>query len=76
MTVYEPHQSTKQVLQYFTYDHLPPDLAAVSRPICELAFDLASLLPPGPEVTVGIRKLLEGKDALCRAALAARTPGK
>ena len=72
---YEPHASTQQVLQYFTYDHLPPDLAAVSKPICELAFTLARELPPGPEVTVGIRKLLEGKDALCRAALAGRTSG-
>jgi len=76
VTVYEPHESTKQVLQYLTYEHLPSDLAVVSQPICELAWGLATTLPPGPEVTVGIRKLLEGKDALCRAALAARTPGK
>jgi hypothetical protein len=57
------------ILIHFNYDHLPPHLQNVSRPICELALDYAIKLPVGPEKSVGLRKLLEAKDALVRAIL-------
>ena len=63
------HSATAAILQYFTYDHLPPHLQSVSKPFAELAKVLAEHLD-GPEVTVGLRKLLEAKDCMVRAALA------
>lgn len=63
------HPSTEQILSHFDYDHLPEKLQEVSRPICELAHQMAKDLPSGPELTTGLRKLLEAKDCLVRAAL-------
>lgn len=61
---------TEQILQYFTYDHLPTHLQVVSQPVCNLAGLMAAdLLPDGPETTEGLRKLLEAKDCFVRAAL-------
>ena len=55
------------ILTYFKYLHLPPDLADVSRPFCETAHKMAKDLPGGPEVSAGLRKLLEAKDCFVRA---------
>lgn len=57
------------IMQFFTYDHLPPSLAAVSRPFCELAHTIRATLPQNAERTVALRKLLESKDAAVRAHL-------
>lgn len=58
------------ILRYFDYSHLPASLAAVSRPIAFLAYDYAAQLPPhSPEVSAGLRKLLEAKDCFVRAKL-------
>ena len=65
------HPATTAILRHFTYDHLPADLQKISRPIAELAHDLAGRLS-GPELTAGLRKLLEAKDALVRAAIDTR----
>jgi len=61
-----------RLLQFFTYVHLPERLRDVSRPFCDLAHTLAATLPPGPERTVALRKLLESKDCAVRAALEAQ----
>lgn len=66
------HPGTTQLLSFFAYDHLPPFLQAVSAPCCDLAFDMATTLPDGPELTAGLRKLLEAKDAFVRQALVAQ----
>ncbi len=66
------HPATEALLAYFAYDHLPPHLQRISAPICELAYDMAGILD-GPELTVGLRKLLEAKDCMVRAALSAPT---
>ena len=66
------HPSIAAVYKYFAYEHLPDKLQAVSKPFCLLANDMIGSLPPGeggPEVTVGLRKLLEAKDCFVRAAL-------
>lgn len=64
------HPSVEHLLQFFTYDHLPPHLQEISRPISRLAKQMASDLPNNQELTAGLRKLLEAKDCFVRAQLA------
>jgi hypothetical protein len=54
-------------IQYFEYEHLPMQLQAISKPICELAHLMENVLPDGPEKSAGMRKLLEAKDCFVRA---------
>lgn len=65
------HPSITELLKWFDCDHLPKRLKAVADPIKEIALDMVELLAPegGAELTVGLRKLLEAKDCLVRAAL-------
>lgn len=58
------------ILQFFHYQHLPPQLQPHSRPFCELALQLVTNLPRNPERSVALRKLLEAKDAAVRANVA------
>lgn len=60
---------SNQLIKYFAYEHLPPKLQAVSKPIGDLARSMDALLPDGPEKTTGLRKLLEAKDCLVRSSL-------
>lgn len=62
------HDATRAVLRFFEYEHLPPALQDISRPFADLATEMADVLD-GPELTVGLRKLLEAKDCMVRAAL-------
>jgi hypothetical protein len=62
-------QTTDPLLRFFAYEHLPPHLQTVSKPIGDLARSMVATLPPSAERTVGLRKLLEAKDCLVRAAL-------
>ncbi len=57
------------LLQFFTYEHLPPHLAEVSAAFASLAHAMVSKLPRNPERTVALRKLLEAKDCAVRALL-------
>lgn len=57
------------IMKYFTFEHLPDHLQAVSKPIGELARAMDQSLPDGPEKSAGLRKLLEAKDCLVRASL-------
>jgi hypothetical protein len=61
--------AVSHALKYFAYDHLPPNLQAISRPFGELAKEVAGRAPDSPETTVALRKLLEAKDAAVRAVL-------
>ncbi len=56
-------------MKYFDYEHLPEHLKAISKPIAELAKQMDTLLADSPEKSAGLRKLLEAKDCLVRAAL-------
>lgn len=58
-------------IKYFAWEHLPPKLQEVSKPIGELARELEAKLPDGPEKSAGMRKLLEAKDCFVRAAMEA-----
>lgn len=63
------HPGTSHVARYFAYAHLPAHLQEVSRPFQELADQMITRLPDGPELTAGLRKLLEAKDCMVRAAV-------
>ncbi len=63
-------ENTEHIAQFFTWEHLPPHLQAVSKPFGELAQKVIAELPRNPERTVALRKLLEAKDAAVRALLA------
>lgn len=57
------------IMKYFEYDHLPEHLQIVSKPFGELAAQMDAMLPQCAETSAGLRKLLEAKDCLVRAAL-------
>lgn len=64
------HPGTQALAKYFAYDHLPAGpLRATSARCEELADAMITGLPDGPELTAGLRKLLEAKDCFVRAAL-------
>ncbi len=63
------HAGTLHLLGLFAFAHLPERLQGVSRPCALLAVLMARILPDGPELTVGLRKLLEAKDCFVRAAV-------
>jgi len=67
--------ATVNVAQFFEFDHLPFDLREVSVDCSRLAHAMIARLPDSPELTVGLRKLLEAKDCFVRAAVAARPEG-
>lgn len=68
------HPGTQHFEPLFAYGHLPPVLAEISELFHDLVVDLLQRLPDGPELTVGLRKLLEAKDACVRQAVLARKP--
>jgi len=61
--------ATQQIYRWFSYDHLPLRLQWTSRSCAFLAERMIEQLPDGPELTAGLRKLLEVKDCFVRAAL-------
>lgn len=65
------HPAVQDVLRFFAYEHLPPELRRWSHQFHTLAHELAGGLE-GAELTVALRKLLEAKDAAVRAALPVR----
>lgn len=57
-------------LRYFAHAHLPAGpMRDTSAKFAELAAWLEDNLPSGPERSVALRKLLEGKDCAVRAAM-------
>jgi len=57
------------LLQFFTFEHLKPELREVSAAFAGLAKRIVDTLPRNPERTVALRKLLEAKDCAVRAKL-------
>ncbi|WP_171182162.1 hypothetical protein [Ruegeria sp. HKCCD8929] len=62
-------QSPNPIMKYFEYEHLPEYLQAVSKPFCDLARQIDTDTYDGPEKSAGLRKLLEAKDCIVRAAV-------
>jgi len=65
----KPDEPVDPIMQFFTYQHLPPHLQEVSAPFGVLAGRIVRMLPRNPERTVALRKLLESKDCAVRALL-------
>jgi hypothetical protein len=63
------HPGTTHLAQFFDFDHLPDDLKAISRECHDLAKTMIYTTTDGPELTAGLRKLLEAKDCFVRAAV-------
>lgn len=63
------HPGTRSIAQFFRFEHLPRHLRAASEPCARLADQMIEALDDGPELTAGLRKLLEAKDCFVRAAL-------
>jgi len=57
------------ILQFFGYEHLPENLQEISKPFGDLANEMTNILPLNPELSAGLRKLLEAKDCFVRAKL-------
>lgn len=64
-TIYGP----SPIMKYFEWKHLPAHLQPTSGLIHDVAVVLDERLPDGAEKSAGLRKLLEAKDCLVRAAL-------
>ena len=60
------HPGTAHLLVLLNTDHLPPKLHEISGAVEDLAHELVAKLEDGPELTVGLRHLLDAKDALVR----------
>lgn len=57
------------ILRFFHYAHLPPTLRGISAPFAQQARSIIDVIPANAERTAGLRKLLEAKDCIVRAAL-------
>lgn len=65
------HPSLTGLLKSFDYDHLPEGpLRATSRECAELAEHMVATLPSSADLTYGLRKLWEAKNAFVYAAAA------
>lgn len=60
------HPATQHLLDQFAYEHLPMSLQIISEPMHAVAHAMADQLFDGPELSTGLRKLLEAKDCLVR----------
>lgn len=61
---------TAEILQFFSYAHLPPHLQEVSKPFGELAQHIVATLPERRERLKALDLLLASKDAAVRALVA------
>ena len=60
---------TLRIMEFFEYKHLPEHLQAVSAPFRRLAHEMVLAQDDSEELQHGLRKLLEAKDCMVRAAL-------
>ena len=63
------HPAVRSIARFFAYEHLPEPMQTISAYSHHLAEAMLRDLPDGPELTTGLRKLLEAKDCFVRAAL-------
>jgi len=64
--------SKSPIMQYFEYEHLPATLYKTSKMVHDLTHEMERRLPPGPEKSAGLRKLLEAKDCFVRSRLSGK----
>lgn len=65
------HPAVQQIARWFEYGHLTGTPREISGQCSAFAEYMISKLPDGPELTAGLRKLLEAKDCFVRAEIAA-----
>jgi hypothetical protein len=64
------HGSTRQLLRWLEPNrNLPVSVLPVANQIAIVADRMVESCPDGPELTTGLRKLLEAKDCFVRSAL-------
>lgn len=68
------HPAVTALLRHFDYRHLPDGPMHTSRRCHDLAYRMVATLPDDPELTAGLRKLLEAEDCFVRAARPAAAP--
>lgn len=61
---------SEYLLQFFQYDHLPPNLANISVTFHDLAHEMMDKLPDDPQREQMLQKLIEAKDCAVRALVA------
>jgi hypothetical protein len=65
------HPATREVAQFFTFNHLPMGRIRGASVTChDLAVSMLLTAPDSPELTTGLRKLLEAKDCFVRCQVA------
>lgn len=65
------HPATREIAQFFSFDHLPMGAPRVASEAChDLALEMILTTPDSPELTAGLRKLLEAKDCFVRCQIA------
>lgn len=64
------HPSETAILRFFEFDHLPEPLRSITVHCLHLAELMTDTTESDPELTVGLRKLLEAKDCFVRAKVA------
>jgi len=69
MAIFMDDLEEDRMLKWFAYEHLPDELAKVSKGFYDMAEFIVRMVESGPERTVCLRKLLEAKDAGVRAKL-------
>lgn len=62
--------SVEAVARFFEFSHLPEPLHSIAAECALLKDSMLNNLEDDPELTVGLRKLLEAKDCFVRAAVA------
>lgn len=63
------HPSVRHFRELFDYAHLPAPLRDVSAQFSDLAEGMLEALADGPELSAGLRKLVEAKDCCVRQAV-------
>lgn len=63
------HPSVAHFKPLFEYSHLPGHLQIVSSAFADTAYEMLRLLDDGPELSAGLRKLVEAKDCAVRQAV-------
>ena len=69
MDVSDRRPETQHIVKYFAYGHLAEPMRTVSAHCSILKDEMLRELPDGPELTTGLRRLLEAKDCFVRAML-------
>lgn len=68
------HPSTQAIARWFEYGHLTEPLQPIARACADTADAMITRLGDGPELTAGLRKLLEAKDCFVRQHIADTDP--